>query len=71
MNAPLVEPAVQGRVKNWRPYVEAKLGFRNHWYPALLVRWRERKCVALFAWRGGLGHSKPAYTPARHRRPGP
>ncbi len=29
------DPAVLDRVKTWRPYVEAKLGFRNHWYPAL------------------------------------
>ena len=35
MHAPLVEPAVLERVKGWRPYIEAKLGFRNHWYPAL------------------------------------
>lgn len=32
---PLVDPAVAARVKLWRPYVEAKLGFRNHWYPTL------------------------------------
>ena len=35
MDVPLVNPAVLGKVKGWRPYVEAKLGFRNHWYPAL------------------------------------
>ena len=27
---------VLDKVKGWRPYVEAKLGFRNHWYPALM-----------------------------------
>ncbi|MGH7966847.1 MAG: Rieske 2Fe-2S domain-containing protein, partial [Candidatus Binatia bacterium] len=32
----LDEPAKHQRVKEgWRPYLEAKLGFRNHWYPAL------------------------------------
>ena len=35
MDVPLVNPVVLGKVKGWRPYVEAKLGFRNHWYPAL------------------------------------
>ncbi|MCE9657298.1 MAG: Rieske 2Fe-2S domain-containing protein [Burkholderiales bacterium] len=38
MDGPLVNEAVLGRVKGWRPYVEAKLGFRNHWYPALFSR---------------------------------
>ena len=28
--------SVLDRIKAWRPYVEAKLGFRNHWYPTLL-----------------------------------
>ena len=27
---------VLDKVKRWRPYVEAKLGFRNHWYPTLM-----------------------------------
>ena len=27
---------VLDKVKAWRPYVEAKLGFRNHWYPTLM-----------------------------------
>ena len=27
---------VLDKVKGWRAYVEAKLGFRNHWYPTLL-----------------------------------
>jgi carbazole 1,9a-dioxygenase terminal dioxygenase component len=31
---PLVNPEVAEAVGAWRPYVEAKLGFRNHWYPA-------------------------------------
>jgi carbazole 1,9a-dioxygenase terminal dioxygenase component len=30
-----VDPEVLERVKGWRGYVEAKLGFRNHWYPSL------------------------------------
>ncbi len=33
-----VDPAVLERVRGWRPYVEAKLGFRNHWYPAVFAR---------------------------------
>lgn len=32
-NQPLVNPEVAEAVGAWRPYVEAKLGFRNHWYP--------------------------------------
>src|SRR5260370_21209743 len=32
---PLVSEEVLNRVKGWRPYVEAKLGFRNYWYPVL------------------------------------
>ncbi len=35
MTAPLVDPIVLDKVRGWRPYVEAKLGFRNHWYPAI------------------------------------
>ncbi len=31
--APLVNEAVGQRIRNWRSYYEAKLGFRNHWYP--------------------------------------
>ncbi len=32
----LDDPASHQQVKHsWRPYLEAKLGFRNHWYPAL------------------------------------
>ena len=30
---PLVNPEVVGMVGDWKGYVEAKLGFRNHWYP--------------------------------------
>ncbi|WP_082825915.1 Rieske 2Fe-2S domain-containing protein [Croceicoccus estronivorus] len=30
---PLVNPEVAAMVGDWRGYVEAKLGFRNHWYP--------------------------------------
>ena len=37
MNAPLVDPAVLDKTRGWRPYVEAKLGFRNHWYPAVFA----------------------------------
>jgi carbazole 1,9a-dioxygenase len=37
MQTQLVEPKVLDRIKGWRPYVEAKLGFRNHWYPALFA----------------------------------
>jgi len=34
----LDEPAKHQRVKEgWRPYLEAKLGFRNHWYPAVFA----------------------------------
>jgi len=32
----LVDPAILDKVRGWRDYVEAKLGFRNHWYPILL-----------------------------------
>ena len=28
-----VNPAVAAAVGDWRAYVEAKMGFRNHWYP--------------------------------------
>jgi carbazole 1,9a-dioxygenase len=35
MTGPLVDPIVLDKVRGWRPYVEAKLGFRNHWYPAI------------------------------------
>jgi carbazole 1,9a-dioxygenase len=31
----MVQPAILDKVKGWRDYVEAKLGFRNHWYPIL------------------------------------
>ena len=34
----LVDPAVLDQVRGWRPYVEAKLGFRNHWYPVRLAK---------------------------------
>ena len=34
----LDEPGKHQRVKEgWRPYLEAKLGFRNHWYPAVFA----------------------------------
>ncbi len=32
-----VDPALLAKVKGWAPYVEAKLGFRNHWYPGLFT----------------------------------
>ncbi|MBI3796852.1 MAG: hypothetical protein HY268_07780, partial [Deltaproteobacteria bacterium] len=36
LEAFLDDPANHPQVKHaWRPYLEAKLGFRNHWYPAL------------------------------------
>jgi carbazole 1,9a-dioxygenase len=38
MVKPLVNESVLAKIKGWRPYVEAKLGFRNHWYPALFSR---------------------------------
>ena len=32
----LDDPSSHQQVKHaWRPYLEAKLGFRNHWYPVL------------------------------------
>jgi carbazole 1,9a-dioxygenase terminal dioxygenase component len=32
----LDDPASHQQIKHaWRPYLEAKLGFRNHWYPVL------------------------------------
>jgi carbazole 1,9a-dioxygenase terminal dioxygenase component len=38
LKAFLDEPAKYQRVKEgWRPYLEAALGFRNHWYPALFA----------------------------------
>jgi carbazole 1,9a-dioxygenase terminal dioxygenase component len=37
MNAPLVDPAVLDKTRGWRSYVEAKLGFRNHWYPCIFA----------------------------------
>src|SRR5713226_8868239 len=36
LEAFLDDPATHQQVKqSWRPYLEAKLGFRNHWYPVL------------------------------------
>ncbi|MBY0509281.1 MAG: Rieske 2Fe-2S domain-containing protein [Rhodospirillaceae bacterium] len=35
MENALVDSAILDKVKGWRAYVEAKLGFRNHWYPIL------------------------------------
>ena len=35
MAGPMVDPGVLEKVRGWRPYIEAKLGFRNHWYPAM------------------------------------
>lgn len=37
MQAMPVDPAILDKVRGWRTYVEAKLGFRNHWYPALFA----------------------------------
>jgi len=31
----LVNPAILDQVHGWRDYAEAKLGFRNHWYPII------------------------------------
>ncbi len=33
----MVNEDVLKRTKQWRGYVEAKLGFRNHWYPAFFA----------------------------------
>lgn len=30
---PIVNPEVVKKVKGWGNYIQAKLGFRNHWYP--------------------------------------
>jgi carbazole 1,9a-dioxygenase len=30
---PLVNPEVVSMIGDWKGYVEAKMGFRNHWYP--------------------------------------
>jgi carbazole 1,9a-dioxygenase terminal dioxygenase component len=35
---PLVNPEVVGMIGDWKGYVEAKLGFRNHWYPVRFSR---------------------------------
>uniref|UniRef100_UPI00356524CE Rieske 2Fe-2S domain-containing protein n=1 Tax=Immundisolibacter sp. TaxID=1934948 RepID=UPI00356524CE len=35
MNKPLVNPEIGQQIRDWRPYYEAKLGFRNHWYPVM------------------------------------
>ena len=32
---PLVDPDVVAQIKSWKGYVQAKLGFRNCWYPTL------------------------------------
>ena len=37
MNKPLFNAEVGQQIRDWRPYYEAKLGFRNHWYPALFA----------------------------------
>ena len=34
---PINDDPMMRRLRAWRPYVEAKLGFRNHWYPVLLA----------------------------------
>jgi carbazole 1,9a-dioxygenase terminal dioxygenase component len=34
-----VRPEVAAAVGDWRAYVEAKLGFRNHWYPVRFSCW--------------------------------
>ena len=35
MNKPLVNPDISQQIRDWRPYFEAKLGFRSHWYPVM------------------------------------
>lgn len=35
MSVKPVDQAILDKVRGWRTYVEAKLGFRNHWYPVL------------------------------------
>jgi carbazole 1,9a-dioxygenase terminal dioxygenase component len=34
----LVDDAVLSKIKGWAPYVDAKLGFRNHWYPVMFSK---------------------------------
>lgn len=34
----MVSPDILKRVKNWKGYVEARLGFKNHWYPVLFSK---------------------------------
>jgi len=33
-----VDEALLSRVKTWRDYFAAKVGFKNHWYPACFSR---------------------------------
>lgn len=42
---PLVNPEVANMVGDWRGYVEAKLGFRNHWYPVRFSKELEEGAV--------------------------
>lgn len=37
-SSPIADPEIVKRVKQWPHYVEAKLGFRNHWYPTFLSK---------------------------------
>jgi carbazole 1,9a-dioxygenase terminal dioxygenase component len=32
-----VSEEILSKIKGWAPYADAKLGFRNHWYPALFT----------------------------------
>jgi len=38
MDVANVDEAILKRVKGWAPYVDAKLGFRNHWYPVMFSK---------------------------------
>ena len=45
-----VDEAVLEKVRGWAPYVDAKMGFRNHWYPAMFadeVKEGEPKAIKL------------------------
>ncbi len=37
MNEPFVNPEIGQQIRDWRPYHEAKLYFRNRRYPALFA----------------------------------
>lgn len=45
-NPTFVEESILRKVPRWRDYLEAKLGFRNHWYPAKFSRELDEGAVA-------------------------